>query len=82
MNVNKQTDINKHLWSEFKHVSTTITHQFMIYTQLIKNHQNNLSTTATMNSSQKKQQQLWSWISYHINFIKIITPTNSLELGA
>ena len=44
----QHANMYKLLWSEFKHVSTTITHQFMIYTQLIKKHQNNLSTPTTM----------------------------------
>jgi len=41
------TNMNKHSWSGFKHVSTTITRQFMIYTQISKNHQNQLWSLST-----------------------------------
>jgi len=65
----QHTNMYKHLWSEFKYVSTIITHQFMIYTQLSKNHQNNLSTTTTMKFKHITQQfhevyhtQKFTWI--------------------
>jgi len=39
-----------------KHVLTLITHQFMIYIQISKNHQNHLTTTTTMKFKNKTQQ--------------------------
>jgi len=45
----QHTNIYNHLSSEFRHVWTIITHKFKTYTQLSKNHQNNLFQTSTMN---------------------------------
>jgi len=74
----QHTNTIKYLWSEFEHVSTIIIHQFMLHTWISKNHQNNLSTTTTMNFKHITHQfhelyhtHNFTWIKNTKFFIKI-----------